>query len=229
MAKVIDWYKKIPKRFLLDSHNPHYEQHHIKLPCRMLIIGSSGSGKTQTLLSLIYNMPDTFENIYITTKNADEPLYNFLGEKLKEDNLKITEGIENLPDLDKLDKTTQTLIVMDDLVNEKNQKQICDYFIRARKKNASLIYISQSYYAVPKMIRNNLTYLLIKQVSSMKNLVMISREYDLGMEKKQLTAMYNDATKDRQNFLLIDIDAPKPEKYRKGFNDYYEIEGDDEG
>jgi hypothetical protein len=113
---------------------------------------------------------------------------------------------------------------MDDLVNEKNQKQICDYFIRARKKNASLIYISQSYYAVPKMIRNNLTYLLIKQVSSMKNLVMISREYDLGMEKKQLTAMYNDATKEKQDFLLIDIDAPKPEKYRKGFNDYYEIE-----
>ena len=155
---------------------------------------------------------------------------------MKEDNLKITEGIENLPDLDKLDKTTQTLIVMDDLVNEKNQKQICDYFIRARKKNASLIYISQSYYAVPKMIRNNLTYLLIKQVSSMKNLVMISREYDLGMEKKQLTSMYNDATRDKQDFLLIDIDAPKsatevgsdgttaPTKYRKGFNDYYEIE-----
>ena len=226
MAKVIDWYKKIPKKFLLDSHNPHYEQHHIKLPCRMLLIGSSGSGKTQTLLSLIYNMPNTFENIFITTKNKDEPLYNYLEERLKDSGLKITEGIENLPDLDKLDKTTQSLIVMDDLVNEKNQKQICDYFIRARKKNASLIYISQSYYAVPKMIRNNLTYLLIKQVSSMKNLVMISREYDLGMEKKQLTAMYNDATKDKQNFLLIDIDAPKHEKYRKGFNDYYEIEED---
>jgi ABC-type dipeptide/oligopeptide/nickel transport system ATPase component len=228
MAKVIDWYKKIPKKFLLDSHNPHYEQHHIKLPCRLLIIGSSGSGKTQTLLSLIYNMPNTFENIFITTKNKDEPLYNYLEERLKDSGLKITEGIENLPELDKLDKTTQSLIVMDDLVNEKNQKQICDYFIRARKKNASLIYISQSYYAVPKMIRNNLTYLLIKQVSSMKNLVMISREYDLGMEKKQLTAMYNDATRDKQNFLLIDIDAPKGEKYRKGFNDYYEIEGDDE-
>jgi outer membrane lipopolysaccharide assembly protein LptE/RlpB len=228
MAKNINWYEKIPKRFLLDNHNPHYDKHGIKIPFRMLIIGSSGSMKTNTLLSLIHNMPDTFENIFITTKNKDEPLYNFLEERLKDNGLKITEGIENLPEIDKLDKTTQSLIVMDDLVNEKNQKQICEFFIRARKKNASLIYISQSYYAVPKMIRNNLTYLLIKQVSSMKNLAMISREYDLGMEKKQLTAMYNDATREKENFLLIDIDATKDKKYRKGFNDYYEIEGDED-
>ena len=61
-AELIDWYKKIPERLLLKSHNPHFDIHHIKIPFRMLIIGSSGSGKTQTLLSLIYKMPDTFEN-----------------------------------------------------------------------------------------------------------------------------------------------------------------------
>jgi len=228
-AELVDWYKKIPERFLLKSHNPYYETHHIKLPFRLIICGSSGSGKTQTLMSLIYNMPDTFENIYICTKNKDEPLYNYIDEKLGKKGLKITEiDKDGLPDLDKLNKEQQTLIVMDDLVGEKNQKPMEQYFLRARKKNASLVYITQSYYAVPKMIRNNMTYLIIKQISSMKNLTMIAREFDLGLTKETLTNMYKDATKEKQNFLMMDLEAPPAERFRKGFNDIYEIEGEEE-
>lgn len=226
-AELIDWYKKIPERFLLKSHNPYYDVHKIKLPFRMIICGSSGSGKTQTLMSLIYNMPDTFENIFIATKNKDEPLYNYVEEKLGKKGLKIYEiDKDGLPDLDKLDKTQQTLIVMDDLVGEKNQKPMEQYFLRARKKNASLVYITQSYYAVPKMIRNNMTYLIIKQISSMKNLTMIAREFDLGLSKDTLTRMYKDATADKQNFLMMDLEGDPKDKFRKGFNDYYELESE---
>jgi ABC-type dipeptide/oligopeptide/nickel transport system ATPase component len=139
-AVLVDWYKKIPEKFLLKSHNPHYDKHHIKLPFRLLICGSSGSGKTQTLLSLLYNMPNTFENIFITTKNKDEPLYNYLEEKLGKKGLKITEGIDKLPDLDKLDKETQTLIVMDDLVGEKNQKPMEDYFLSKKEERFPCLY-----------------------------------------------------------------------------------------
>jgi ABC-type dipeptide/oligopeptide/nickel transport system ATPase component len=224
-AELIDWYKKIPERFLLKSHNPYYEVHRIKLPFRMIICGSSGSGKTQTLMSLIYNMPDTFENIFIATKNKDEPLYNYVEEKLGKKGLKIYEiDKDGLPDLDKLDKTQQTLLVMDDLVGEKNQKPMEQYFLRARKKNCSLVYITQSYYAVPKMIRNNMTYLIIKQISSMKNLTMIAREFDLGLPKEVLVNMYKDATADKQNFLMMDLEGDPKEKFRKGFSDIYEIE-----
>ena len=162
--EIVDWYKKMPKKYLLKSHNPHFDRHHIKLPFRMIIAGNSGSGKTQTLLNLLYNMPNTFEKIFIVTKNKDEPLYNFLEDKLGEDGLTIKEGISELPDVDSLDKTQNNLIVLDDLVNEpsKQQRPICDYFIRARKKNCSIIYISQSFYAVPKLIRDNISYLIIK-------------------------------------------------------------------
>jgi ABC-type dipeptide/oligopeptide/nickel transport system ATPase component len=224
-AELIDWYKKIPERFLLKSHNPYYDVHRIKLPFRMIICGSSGSGKTQTLMSLIYNMPDTFENIFIATKNKDEPLYNYVEEKLGKKGLKIYEiDKDGLPDLDKLDKTQQTLLVMDDLVGEKNQKPMEQYFLRARKKNCSLVYITQSYYAVPKMIRNNMTYLIIKQISSMKNLTMIAREFDLGLPKEVLINMYKDATADKQNFLMMDLEGDPREKFRKGFSEIYEIE-----
>ena len=224
-AELVDWYKKIPERFLLKSHNPHYDIHHIKLPFRMIICGSSGSGKTQTLLSLIYNMPDTFENIFICLKLKDEPLYLYIDEKLGKKGLKILEyDKDGLVDLDKLNKEQQTLIVMDDLIGVKNQRPMEEFFLRARKKNCSLIYISQSYYAIPKMIRNNMTYLIIKQISSMKNLTMISREFDVDLTKETLVKMYNDATKDKQNFLLMDLESAPSERFRKGFNEIYELD-----
>lgn len=224
--ELINWYEKIPKKYLLKSHNPHYDTHRIKLPFRMIIAGNSGSGKTQTLLNLLYNMPDTFENIYITTKNKDEPLYNYLEDKLKEQGLKITEGLENLPDLDQMDKEQNNLIILDDLVNEpaKQQRPIADYFIRARKKNCSLIYISQSFYQVPKLIRDNITYLIIKQVSSMKNLTMICRECSLGVDREQLKKIYDDATQNKTDFLLIDLEGNKNERFRKNLDSVYEIE-----
>ena len=224
--EIIDWYKKMPKKYLLKSHNPHYDRHHIKLPFRMIIAGNSGSGKTQTLLNLLYNMPNTFEKIFIITKCKAEPLYEFLEDKLGEDGLSIKEGISELPDVDSLDKTQNNLIVLDDLVNEpsKQQRPICDYFIRARKKNCSIIYISQSFYAVPKLIRDNISYLIIKQVSSMKNLTMICRECSLGIDKKQLKKIYDDATQSKQDFLLIDLEGDKDERFRKNFDEIYVID-----
>ena len=230
-AELVDWYKKIPSKFLIKTHNPHFDLHHIKLPMRMLIIGSSGSGKTQTLLNLLYNMPSTFEKIDIITKNKQEPLYEYLEEKLGKKGVTIKEGLVNLPDLDKYDRETNSLIVLDDLVNEpaKDQRPIADYFIRARKKGCSLIYISQSYYAVPKLIRDNLTNLIIKQVSSMKNLTMIAREYDLGLEKKDLVKIYKEATEgSKQNFLMIDLEGNPKERFRKNLDEYFDISGDED-
>jgi GTPase SAR1 family protein len=225
MAKMLDWYShKGVQKFLTKQHNPHFDKHHIKIPFRMLIVGNSGSGKTSTLMNLIYNMSDTFEEIIICCKSKAEPLYEFLEDKYTKDkSVKIMEfGKDGLPDIDKFDKEKQRLLVFDDLVNEKNQKAIEEAFIRARKKNCSLAYLSQSYYAVPKMIRNNLTYIIIKQLSSLKNLTMIMREYSLGVDKKEMKEMYDDATSDKQGFLMLDLEGDKDKRFRSGFNDFYE-------
>ena len=164
---MVDFYKSMPKKFLLQSHNPNFKDHKLNLPFRMLIIGGSGAGKTQTLMNLIRIMNGTFNNIHIITKNRDEPLYNYLESKV-DTGLSITEGIDSAPNLDDFDKKEQSLIVMDDLVLEKNQKQLEQYFIRARKLNCSLVYLSQSYFGVPKMIRMNLNYLIIKRLNTLQ-------------------------------------------------------------
>ena len=197
---MVDYYKVMPKMFLLQSHNPNFKDHKLNLPFRMLIIGGSGAGKTQTLMNLIRVMNGTFNNIHIITKNKEEPLYEYLESKV-DHGLTITEGIDSAPNLDDFYRTEQSLIVMDDLVLEKNQKQLEQYFIRARKLNCSLVYLSQSYFAVPKMIRMNLNYLIIKRLNTLQDLFRMMREYSLGVSKDVLVDLYQHSIQDnKQDF-----------------------------
>jgi ABC-type lipoprotein export system ATPase subunit len=76
------------KPFLLKSHNPNYDVHFIEIPFRMLIIGSSGSGKTMTLYNILRVFSKTFQNIYIITKNMKEPIYEYIEDKFKKINEK---------------------------------------------------------------------------------------------------------------------------------------------
>jgi len=129
---MVDYYQVMPKKFLLKSHNPNFKDHKLNLPFRMLIIGGSGAGKTQTLMNLIRVMNGTFNNIHIITKNKKEPLYEYLESKV-DNGLTITEGIESAPNLDEFDKKEQTLIVMDDLVLEKKSETIGTIFHKSKK------------------------------------------------------------------------------------------------
>jgi hypothetical protein len=74
------------------------------------------------------------------------------------------------------------------------------------------------------MIRKNLTYLVIKQLANLPDLFRILREYSLGVDKKQLMNIYEDSTKDnKQDFLLVDLDAEPKDRFRKNFNDIYDL------
>ena len=217
-AENFNWYERIPKEYLTKTHNPHYNIHHIQLPFRAIIVGNSGSMKTNTLLNLIFNMPDTFSRIVICTKNKDEPFYNYLEEHLP--GVEIYEGIDALPDLDSFNKEENSLVVCDDLVLEKNQKGVEQYAIRCRKLGASLVYITQDYYKVPKTIRYNSTYLFIKKLASLRDLQRILNEFSLGIDKKVFNDMYKHCTQKLNDFLLVDIQPKEEElKFRKNFDE----------
>ena len=68
------------------QHNkkwPYIPEH----PCRILIIGGSGSGKTNSLLNLISNQPD-IDKIYLHSKDPYESKYQFLINKRESTGLK---------------------------------------------------------------------------------------------------------------------------------------------
>ena len=124
-----------------------------------------------------------------------EPLYKWL-ESLN-DRIKVVEGLENTPLLDKMDKDFNNMVCFDDLVLEKNQTRIANYYIRARKLNCSVLYLSQSYFGVPKIIRQNCTYLILLKLSGAWELNLILSEGGLGIDKNELLRIYKDATAEK--------------------------------
>jgi hypothetical protein len=213
----INFYEKMSKKHKNKYHNPAYGKSHIfKIPFRMIIAGSSSAGKTSSLLNIIHRMPDTFEKIILCVKNINEPLYLHLIEKIPADFLEIYEsdnssGIVNIPSPDNYKNSVeQILIVFDDLVleNKQTQEKIGQFFIRGRKiaGGISCIYISQSYYKIPKIIRVNTNYLILKNLPSTRDLNMILADSSIGVCKNMLQRVYKDATKSKWDFLLIDVD-----------------------
>ena len=143
-------------------------------PYRILIIGGSGSGKTNALLNLINNQPD-IDKIYLHAKYPYETKYLSLINKRESTRLKhfndpkaFIEYSNDKQDVYKntceynSDKERKILIVFDDMIadminNKKLNSIVTDLFIRGRKLNISLLFITQSYFKVPKDVR--LTFL----------------------------------------------------------------------
>ena len=104
------------------------------------------------------------DKIYLYAKNLEQEKYQNL---MKEINEASEEAGYNVMEVsnDKIIPIThlpyennQKIIIFDDNVCEKNQREIVDYFIQGRHKNCSVIYLSQSFYKTPKDIRINCSH-----------------------------------------------------------------------
>ena len=97
-------------------------------PYRILIVGGSGSGKTNVLLNLINNQPDV-DKIHLYAKDPYEAKYQFLINKRESTGLKhfydpkaFIEYSNDMQDVDKnideykIDKERKILIVFDDMI-----------------------------------------------------------------------------------------------------------------
>ena len=139
-------------------------------PYRILIIGGSGSGKTNALLNLIKEQDD-IDKIYLYAKDLSEPKYEFLIKKREDAGIKhfndteafiecsntMDDVYENIDNYNPSRKR-KILIVFDDMIadimtNKKFQAIIKELFIRCRKLNISLVFITQCYFSVPKDVR----------------------------------------------------------------------------
>ena len=176
---------------------------------RMLICGNSGSGKTNLLYHMLIEPLFYYDKIYLYAKNLEQEKYQNLMKEMNEASneeagYKIMEvsndkiiPITHLPYED-----NQKILIFDDYVCEKNQREIVDHFIQGRHKNCSVIYLSQSFYKTPRDIRLNCSHYCIYEFPSSKERSMISSE--LGVDKEK----YKKATKKLYSFLYID----KPKK-----------------
>lgn len=218
---VCNMYERMPKSLLRTADNPNFNLHGIKLPARICVSAPSGSGKSNMVvnfISLCSQGKGTFSKIHIVTKDADEALYNFL--KLKNPAIQITEGLHTLPPLNKFDKEEQSLVVIDDLCLAKDQSSVLDYFIRCRKSGVTVMYLSQSYFKIPLIVRQNSNYLVVLGIGNKRSISMMLNEVAIGASKEQLMGMFQEATREKLHFLLVCIEETNPLlKFRIDFNE----------
>ena len=107
---------------------------------------------------------------------------------------------------------------MTDIVtNKKFQAITKGLFIRCRKLNISLAFITQSYFSVPKVVRLNSTHYLIMKIKNKRELQNIAINHSEDIDYKDFMKIYREYTKEPYSFLTIDTTLPAsdPLRFRK--------------
>lgn len=199
------------------SINPNYDKHGIKVPFRMVVAAPSGSGKSNGIMNLIVAFNKTFHEIIYCIKSADEPLIEHLEKKLRQSVQIYENGMvpplenysrenPNTKRLERIDKK-QRLIIFDDLILDKAANQIiAQYYVKARKLGFSMCYISQSYFQIPKLIRDNTQIFLLGRSLLKRDIRMILSVFPTELSLEEFIRLYNDLTKEPMSFILINIE-----------------------
>ena len=216
------------------NHNPNwpYTPDH---PYRILIIGGSGSEKTNVLLTLIENQPD-IDKIYLYAKDPYEAKYRNLINKRE------GVGINHFNDpkafieysnyerevYKNIDNYNPNKQFFDDMIadmihNKKLNSIVTELFIRGRKLNISLVFITQSYFKVPKDVRLNTSHFFIAKIPNKWELQQIAINHSSDINTKDFTNIYRKCTAEPYSFLVNDTTLPSnnPLRFRKNLFNIY--------
>ena len=173
--------------------------------------------------------------MYLYAKDLSESKYEFLIKKREEAGLKHLNDLtafiecsdtrddvyENINDYNPSRKR-KNLTVFDDMIadimgNKKFQVIMKEFFIRSRKLNILLVFITQSYFFVPKDVRLNSTHYLIMKINNRKELQNIAINHSADIDYKDFMKIYRECTREPFDFLTIDTTLPasNPLRFRK--------------
>ena len=181
-------------------------------PYRIVIIGGSGSGKTNALLNLINNQSD-IDKIYLYAKDPYEKKYQYLINKREKVGLNhsndpkafmeysndMQDVYKNIEDYNPI-KKRKVLIISDEMIadmisNNKLNRIVTELFIRGRKLNISIVFITQSYFKVPKDVRLNSTLFFIMKIPNKRELQQIALNRSSDIDFKDFMSIYKKCTK----------------------------------
>ena len=208
--------------------NENKTEHNSKWPYipdhayRVIIIGGSGSGKTNALLNLINNQldidkiylyaKDPYEDQFLINKRESTGVKNFNDPKAfiaySDDLQDVYKNIEEY----NIGKKRKILIIFDDMVadiinNEKLNPVVTELFIRGRKLNIFFVFITQSYfllYNVPKDIRLNSTHFFIMKIPNKRKLQQVALNHSSDIYFKYFIKIYKKFTAEPYSLLVND-------------------------
>ena len=120
------------------------------------------------------------------------------------------------------DKERKILIVFHEMIadtinNKKINSIVPELFIRGRKLNISLVFITQSYFKVPKGVKLNSTHFLIMKIQNKRELRQIGLNHSSDISCKDFIKIYKKYTAEPYSFLVNDATLPSdnPLRFRK--------------
>ena len=220
--------------------NENKTEHNLKWPYipdhpyRILIVGGSGSGKTNALLNLISNQLD-IEKIYLYAIDPYKAKYQYLinkREKVGLDHFKdpkaFMEYSNDMQDFYKSiedynpEKKRKILIVFDNIVadminNKKINPVVTGLFIRGRNFNIYIVFITQSYFKVPKDVTLNSTHFFIMKIPNKRELEKIALNHSSDIDFKDFIKIYKKCTAEPYSFLVNykTLRSDDPLRFRK--------------
>ena len=119
-------------------------------------------------------------------------------------------------------KKRRLLIVFDDIIadminNKKLKSIVTELFIRDRKLNISIVFITQSYFKVPKDVRLNSTHFFIMKIPNKRELQQIALNHSSDIDFKDFIKIFKKCTAELYSFLVNDTNLPpdNPLRFRK--------------
>ena len=190
-------------------------------------------------MNLIENEPD-INKIYLHAKDPFEAKYQYLikirekvGIDSHNDPRAYIEYSNDMRDVYKYigdynpDLENKILVVFDDMIadminNKRLDLIVTELFIRRRKSNISLVFITQSHFKVPKDVRLNTTHFFITKIPNKRELQEIAINHSSDISTKYFTNIYRKCTAEPYSFLVNDttLASDNPLRFRKLFLEY---------
>ena len=124
-------------------------------------------------------------------------------------------------------KENKILIVFDDMIadminNKKLNSIVTEFFIRGRKLNISLVFITQSYFKVPKDVRLNTTHFFIAKILNKSELQQTATNHSSDISPKDFINSFRKCTFGSYSFFVnyIKLASDNPIRFRKLFLEY---------
>ena len=117
----------------------------------------------------------------------------------------------------------KVLIIFDDMIadimrSEKFKAIVKELFIRCRKLNISIIFITQSYFRTPKDARLNSAHYILMKIGNKKELKSIAEENSGHLDFKDFLKIYNDCTDKPYSFMMVDTRPAARITFKKNFD-----------
>ena len=193
---VRNWYEEIDQKLLTKRTKlQNYESHGFTSPYFLLLSGRSGLGKTNALVELLHRFGNSYDKVILCCMSfASDPLYVAMKQK-NMTGMDVYEGDVPSPD-DYIGEKGKKLFIADDMVGRKEfAPQINDWFVRGRKSQADMCFITQSFYDTDKLIRRSLSNMFLFPSSNKRELAMILREYPFLTDYPEVVDRYKKLTK----------------------------------